>query len=469
IELFFAHTISPLFVAIVVPGAVLVALLLYNWALSLALLPFLAGVALTPRLASGAMEQLGAALRDGTGALNASMVDGVQGLRTIAAFDAGPALTEEIATSSRRFATLQVRFFRDQALQTAIIEVLTGLGALTVLAVGAGLVTHHQLARTDLLVATVLAAAAFGPVTELVKTLKELMQTLASARRYFAIEDEPVPVQDGPGVPEVAAEQRASGLPVVCTGVIFRYAPQDPPAVLDVSFSASAGTTVALVGRSGAGKTTLAHLLLRFWDPQQGRILIDGHDLRDYALDDLRRLVALVAQDTYLFNTTLWENLKLGRPEASDEEVLEAARRANVDEFAAALPDGYQTHVGERGMQLSGGQRQRVAIARALLKDAPVLILDEATSHLDAVNEAEVRRALDRLMAGRTTFVIAHRLSTIRNADEILVLDEGRLVERGTHAELLARDGLYSHLIAAQLMARVDATTQRTVGVEGGA
>ncbi len=469
IELFFAHTISPLFVAVLVPGAVLIALLVYNWSLALALLPFLAGVALTPWLASGAMERLGAELRDGTGTLNAGMVDGVQGLRTIAAFDAGPARTAEIAAGGRRFADLQVRFFRDQALQTAIIEILTGLGALAVLAVGAGLVTNHHLARTDLLIATVLATSAFGPVTELVKTLKELMQTLASSRRYFAIEDEPVPVQDGPGVPETATERRASGLPVVCENLTFRYAPNDPPALREVSFTAAAGATVALVGRSGAGKTTLAHLLLRFWDPQQGRILIDGHDLRDYALDDLRRLVALVAQDTYLFNTTLWENLKLGRPEASDDEVLEAARRANVDEFAAALPDGYETRVGERGMQLSGGQRQRVAIARALLKDSPVLILDEATSHLDAVNEAEVRQALDRLMAGRTTFVIAHRLSTIRNADEILVLDDGALVERGRHARLLARDGLYSHLIASQLMARTDATAaQRAVGVEGG-
>jgi ATP-binding cassette subfamily C protein CydCD len=180
-------------------------------------------------------------------------------------------------------------------------------------------------------------------------------------------------------------------------------------------------------------------------------VCIDGQDVRAFKLDDLRRLVALVAQDTYLFNTSLKENLRLGRPEASDAEVLEAARRANVDEFAAALPEGYDTVVGERGTQLSGGQRQRVAIARALLKDAPVLVLDEATSHLDAVNEAEVRAAVDELVAGRTTLVIAHRLSTIRNADLIVVLDDGRVVEQGRHAELVALDGLYSHLIASQL------------------
>jgi ATP-binding cassette subfamily C protein CydCD len=226
-----------------------------------------------------------------------------------------------------------------------------------------------------------------------------------------------------------------------------------------VSFELPPGRTVALVGRSGAGKTTAAHLLLRFWDPQQGRITIQGQDVRQLKLDDLRGLIALVAQDTYLLNTSLRDNIRLGRPSASDAEVLEAARAANVDEFVQGLPDGYDTRVGERGLQLSGGQRQRVSIARALLKNAPILVLDEATSHLDAVSEAEVRQALDRLSRGRTTLVIAHRLSTIRQADEIVVFDEGRLVERGTHADLLAQDGLYSHLIASQIGASARAAS----------
>jgi ATP-binding cassette subfamily C protein CydCD len=238
---------------------------------------------------------------------------------------------------------------------------------------------------------------------------------------------------------------------VTFDAVTFAYSAGEPPALNNVSFSIGAGQTVALVGRSGAGKTTAAHLLLRFWDPQRGNIRIGAVDVRDMKLDDLRQAVALVAQDTYLFNVTLRENLRLGRPDATDDDVLEAARRANVDEFAAALPEGYDTLVGERGVQLSGGQRQRLAIARALLKDAPILVLDEATSHLDAVNEAEVRAALDQLMVGRTTLVIAHRLSTIRGADLIVVLDNGSVVEQGTHSELLALDGLYSHLIATQL------------------
>jgi ATP-binding cassette subfamily C protein CydCD len=283
---------------------------------------------------------------------------------------------------------------------------------------------------------------------------KELMQTVAASRRYFAIEDEVPTVQDGPADASPRSERAIVGVPFAFEDVTFRYAPEQAPALANVSLAANAGETIAVVGRSGAGKSTAAHLLLRFWDPQAGRITLDGRDIRDFKLDELRSQLALVAQDTYLFNTSLRENLRLGRPEATDDEVFEAARLANVDEFAAALPEGYDTVVGERGTQLSGGQRQRVAIARALLKDAPVLILDEATSHLDAVNEAQVREALDTLMTGRTTLVIAHRLSTIRNASKIVVLDDGRVAEQGTHQELLALDGLYSHLIAHQLLAR---------------
>jgi ATP-binding cassette subfamily C protein CydCD len=237
------------------------------------------------------------------------------------------------------------------------------------------------------------------------------------------------------------------------SGVSFVYPGRRRRALADVSFSVPAGSTVALVGPSGAGKTTVANLFLRFWDPDQGVVRMNGHDLRAYGLDDLRRRIALVAQDTYLFNDTLQNNILLARPGATEAELAAAVEKASLAELVTGLPDGLDTIVGERGAQLSGGQRQRVAIARAFLKDAPILILDEATSHLDAVNEQAVRAALDLLQRDRTTVVIAHRLSTVRDADHIIVLEEGQIAEIGDHRVLLDRKGLYARLVSRQLMA----------------
>ncbi len=244
----------------------------------------------------------------------------------------------------------------------------------------------------------------------------------------------------------------------------FAYGPDEPQALHNVSFTAEPGQTVALVGRSGAGKTTCANLLMRFWDPGQGRIVLGEHDLRDFGLDQLREQIALVTQDTYLFNGTIRDNLRLGRQDADDADIEEAARQANAHDFIMSFPEGYDTQAGERGMQLSGGQRQRISIARALLKNSPVLVLDEATSHLDAVNEQQVRLALERLMEGRTTLVIAHRLSTIRDAGQIGVLDSGHLVEQGSHQDLLGQNGLYAQLVATQLVGASSVPTDHRDG-----
>jgi ATP-binding cassette subfamily C protein CydCD len=294
---------------------------------------------------------------------------------------------------------------------------------------------------------TLLAMSAFVPVWEIAQVGRQLADTMGATRRVYAVHAEPVPVTDGPGVAGATAADTALSM----KAVRFTYPGRARPALDGVSIDIPAGHTVALVGPSGAGKTTVASLFLRFWDPSSGGVELDGHALRDYRLDELRGRIALVAQDTYLFNDTLRNNILIARPSAGEAEVAQAIARASLGDFVRSLPDGLDTVVGERGAQLSGGQRQRVAIARAFLKDAPILILDEATSHLDAVSEQAVRDALAVLARDRTTLVIAHRLSTVRDADRIIVLDGGRVAETGDHETLLARGGLYARLVSRQL------------------
>ena len=252
-----------------------------------------------------------------------------------------------------------------------------------------------------------------------------------------------------PSSPAPAASARGASLAL--ESLSFSYPSRPGEKALDeVSIRVGAGETVALVGPSGAGKTTVFQLLLRFYDPQRGRIVLDGVDIRALGLAALRERIGLVSQDSVVFSADVLENIRYGRLEASDDEVIDAARAAHADEFVRRLPEGYRTYVGERGVRLSGGQRQRIAIARALLKNPPLLLLDEATSALDAESEQHVQQALDEAMAGRTTLVIAHRLATVVHADRIVVLDRGRVIEEGNHAELVARGGLYARLATMQ-------------------
>ena len=452
IEYFFGHTITPSFVAILIPAAVLVTLGVIAWPLALVLAPFLLAVAVSPFFAQKRSERLGDEVREQIGEVHAHMVDSIQGLREISAFGRGPSRTGEMVSNGWRFAHYQLRFLKERALQIGFIEAMTALGGLAVLAAGLWFRIQDDITRPQLILSVVLSVAAFAPISDIARTMKQLMESLAASRRLFAVYDEPVPVTDGAGVDDNANGRSSSVSSIRFETVGFSYGPGEPQALHDVSFTAEVGHTVALVGRSGAGKTTCTNLLMRFWDPGQGRILLDGNDLRDFSLDHLREQIALVTQDTYLFNISIRENLRLGRQEADDADIEDAARQANAHDFIMSFPDGYDTVVGERGMQLSGGQRQRISIARALLKNSPVLVLDEATSHLDAVNEQQVRQALERLMEGRTTLVIAHRLSTIRDAHQIVVLDEGHLVDQGSHQELLERQGLYAQLVATQLV-----------------
>ena len=464
VEFFFAHTITPAFVAVLVPAAVLVTLGLIAWPLALVLAPFLLAVAVSPFIAQKRSESLGDELRGQIGGIHAHVVDSIQGLREVAAFGRGPARAAEMVSQGWRFAHFQLRFLKERALQLGFMEGMTALGGLVVLTTGLWFQIQGDITRPQLILAVILSVAAFAPISDIARTMKQLMETLAASRRIFAVHDEPVPVTDGKGVEDIAKNGLSPAPSINFESVSFSYGPGEPQALHEVSFSAEPGYTIAMVGRSGAGKTTCANLLMRFWDPDRGRILLGGHDLRDFGLDHLRQQIALVTQDTYLFNTSIRENLRLGRQDASDTEIEDAARQANAHDFIMSFPDEYDTVVGERGMQLSGGQRQRVSIARALLKNSPVLVLDEATSHLDAVNEQQVRQALERLMEGRTTLVIAHRLSTIRHADRIVVFDAGHLVEQGNHQELLGRQGLYAQLVSTQLVGALSERPQDSDG-----
>ena len=512
VEYFFAHTVAPFFVAVLVPAVVLGTLGWFGWPMALALVPFLAVVALSPFFARHRIDTLGSRAREAFGDMNAHAVDTIQGLAEIVAFQRTRARAAEFVARIERHTGLRLSFFSDLTRQTAVLEAATGLGGLVVVVTGAHLVGTGSLEPAMLPMLVLLAMSAFLPVSEIAHIGRQLADTLGATRRLCAVHNEAEAVTDGPGVDagpraegaagagatvrrprgvESAGAQGAArdgterpgagngssravggwhrvaaspgsrsvapsqpgGIEIEVRDVSFSYFGNRRLALDGATFTVPAGSTLALVGPSGAGKTTAAHLLMRFWDPDSGVIRFDGHDLREYRLDDLRDRVALVTQDTYLFNETLRTNILLAKPDATEGALEDAVGRASLGGFVEALPDGLETRVGERGVRLSGGQRQRVAIARAFLKDAPVLILDEATSHLDAVNEQAVRHALESLMSDRTTIVIAHRLSTVRNADRIVVLDAGRSEEAGSHDELIARGGLYSRLVGRQMTA----------------
>ena len=368
--------------------------------------------------------------------LNATLVEGVQGLADLVAFEQGARREEEAAALSREMTDRQARMAWIDGLQAALGSLIASLTVIVAL-----WAAIPRVAGIDLAVLALAVLASFEAVFPLPAAAQHLGSSVAAARRLIEVVDAPPAVGDPP---QPLSDPQRFDLAV--KGLCFRYAPGAPLALADVSFALPAGRCVGVVGPSGAGKSTLVSLLLRFWDYDEGRITLGGRDLRLYAQDDVRRLVAVVTQQTHLFNTTIRENLLLARPDADDAAITDAARQAGLHNFVAALPQGYDTPVGEMGMRLSGGERQRVAIARALLKDAPIMLLDEATANLDSLTERRVMTAIQNVVRGRTTLIVTHRLVGLEMADEVLVLRAGRIVERGTHRALLQAGGLYWHL-----------------------
>ena len=380
------------------------------------------------------------------GELNATLQDNLSGMREIMTFTRESAESERVGTRIYRYRDSNLRALKLMATFEPFVNLAAGAGVIVVIFFGGRMALAGTLPVGDLVAFFLFLELFYQPVRQLSNAWEQLQEAVAGAERVTDLLAETPDIADAPGA--VTLPGRARGH-LRFEGVSFSYQPGQP--VFDtINLDVPAGSMLALVGPTGAGKTTLASLIPRFYDVNGGRITLDGHDVRDLELRSLRSQISIVLQDVFLFHGTVRDNILFGRADASDKEVREAARVANATDFIESLPEGYDTLIGERGVKLSGGQKQRLAIARAVLRDAPILILDEATSAVDTQTERLIQEALERLMVGRTTLVIAHRLSTVRKADQIAVLGRGGIRERGTHHELLRQNGLYAQLAKTQ-------------------
>ncbi len=424
---------------------VLIAMLMLNWKLALVSMSVLPMMLLSTKFFSKRVRIASRTSREKLGKVSTELEENISGVREVQAFGRERETIREFRSvnAENRDANVQMQTINSAFRPT--LDVFGSIGIALVLGFGGAMALNDAVTVGVIVAFLNYVRRFFQPVRAISNQYTMVQTAIAAAERIFAILDEPPQIVDAPDAVELAQVEGH----VVFDHVSFRYTP-DTPVLQDVSFEARPGQMIAIVGPTGAGKTTMVNLLMRFYDVDEGRILLDGHDLRQVKQESLRRQIGMVLQDNYLFSGSVMDNIRYGRLDASDEEVIAAARTAGADVFIRALPQGYQTPLRERGSNLSLGQRQLIAIARAILSDPRILILDEATSSVDTRTERAIQAALEKLLHGRTSIVIAHRLSTIRSADQVLVLSEGRIVERGTHTELLTAKGFYYQLYSSQ-------------------
>ncbi|HJU04611.1 MAG TPA: ABC transporter ATP-binding protein [Nitrospiraceae bacterium] len=421
-------------------------LLIMNWRLCLLILLLLPILVLIARLFGKRLKALSTDIQDQTASATTLVEEVMSGIRIVKSFVQTRREEARFTAQIRAALRLTLRRAAVLAIFVPTITLLTFAAAAAVLWYGGTQVIQGTVSPGDLFAFVLFAGILIGPFGSAARVFAQIKEAQGAMRRVFEILDTQPDVSDRPGaaiMPPIAGR-------IDLQRVGFAYDPRQP-VLTEVSFEIQPGEMVALVGPTGAGKSTIVNLIHRFYDPTEGAVLIDGHDLRSVQIESLYRQIALVPQETILFGGTILDNIRYGREEATEDEVMEASRAAHAHEFISTMPDGYQTVVGEKGVNLSGGQRQRLAIARAILKNPRILLLDEATSALDTESERLVQDALERLMEGRTTVVVAHRLSTIQRADRIVVLSKGRIVEQGNHEELMGKKGLYHYLYTLRL------------------
>jgi len=446
LENFYLRVIAPPAIALLIGLVMFVFFAITDLGLALVLIAFLALAGIgVPLVTQGLSRRTGRALIAVRSELNVALVDGIQGMADLTAFGAEDRQCERVAALSRELTREQARMAQIGGLNTALGTLLVWLAAAAILMVAVPMVRRGELDGVMLAVLVLAAISSFEAVLPLPQAFQHWGSNLDAARRLFEIVDAVPAVDAGQGRRAVVDHPALE-----VQNLRFRYTPDDVPALDGISLTLPAGGTVAIVGASGAGKSTLVNLLMRFWEYEEGQMRLGGRELRDYTPEAVRAYFGVVSQNTYLFNSTIRDNLRIARPDASEEDLILAAQRAQIHDFIMTLPQGYDSWIGEQGLRLSGGERQRIALARAILKDAPVLILDEATANLDTITEREVLRAMQAAMAGRSTLVITHRLVEMEKMDEILVLQGGQLVERGTHADLMQLDGGYRRMWTLQ-------------------